>query len=115
MATPESEEEAKDTNQFRVVSNPPKSKVYIICDDIVENADMSKLKDINFDQLSKEEKNRIEESIYEMMAKFKKTPLELDNSMPKELNSLIENKWHHCLKLERQNKRVHIGQSLSRF
>ena len=25
-----------------------------------------------------------------MMAKFKKTPLELDNSMPKELNSLIE-------------------------
>ena len=36
------------------------------------------------------------------MEKFKKTPLELDNSMPKELNSLIENEWHYCLNLEKQ-------------
>ena len=63
---------------------------------------MSKLKDINFSQLSKEEHNRIEESIYEMMAKFKKTPLELNNPMPKELNSLIENKWHYCPALEKK-------------
>ena len=63
---------------------------------------MSKLRDINFGQLSKEEQNRIEESIYEMMEKFKKTPLELDNSIPKELNSLIENKWDYCLTLEKK-------------
>jgi hypothetical protein len=37
-----------------------------------------------------------------MMAKFKTTPIELDNSMPKELYSLIENKWHHCLNIERE-------------
>ena len=102
MATLESEEETKDTSQFRVVSNPPKSKVDIICNDIIENADMSRLKDINFDELSSEEKNRIEESIYEMMAMFKLNPLELDNTMPKELHSLVENKWHYCLELERK-------------
>ena len=62
---------------------------------------MSKLRDMSFDKLSKAKQNRIEESIYEMMAKFKKTPLELDNSMAKELNSLIENKWHYCLTLEK--------------
>ena len=37
-----------------------------------------------------------------MMEKFKTTPLQLDNSMPKELYSLIENKWHYCLNLEKQ-------------
>ena len=44
-----------------------------------------------------------------MMAKFKTTPLELDNTMPKELYSLIENKWHYCLNLEKEI-RVNIGQ-----
>ena len=97
-----SDEKTKDTSQFRLVSHPPKSEVDIICDNIKDNVDMSKLRDINFGKLSKEEQNRIEESIYEMMEKFKKTPLELDNSMPKELNSLIENKWHYCLNLEKQ-------------
>ena len=55
MATPKSDEETKETSQFRVVSHPPKSKVDIICDNIANNADMSKLRDINFDKLSKDE------------------------------------------------------------
>ena len=42
----------------------------------------------------------VEDSIYTMMAKFKTTLLELDNTMPKELYSLIENKWYYCLNLE---------------
>ena len=37
-----------------------------------------------------------------MMAKFKTTPLELDNTMPKEVYSLIENKWHYCFNLEKE-------------
>ena len=36
-----------------------------------------------------------------MMEKFKTTPLELDNSMPKKLYSLVENRWHYCLNLEK--------------
>ena len=51
--------------------------------------------------MTKEEKNKVEESIYAMMEKFKTTPLELDNTMPKELYSLIEDKWHYYLNLEK--------------
>ena len=36
-----------------------------------------------------------------MMENFKTTPLELDNTMPKELYSLIENKWHYYLNIEK--------------
>ena len=100
MATPKSEEEIEDISQFRVVNNPPQSKVDIICTDIVEHADMSRLKDINFGELSRDDRIIIEESIYDMMAKFKLTPLELDTTMPKELSSLVENKWHYCFDME---------------
>ena len=62
---------------------------------------MTRLKNINFGKLAKEEKNKVEESIYAMMEKFKNTSLELDNSMPKELYTLVENKWHSCLNLEK--------------
>ena len=44
----------------------------------------------------------VEELVYTMMAKFKNTPLELDNSMPKELYSIVENKWHYCLNMEKE-------------
>ena len=44
----------------------------------------------------------VEESIYTMMDKFKTTPLELDNKMPKELYSIVENKWHYCLNMEKE-------------
>ena len=37
MATLESDEETEDTSQFRVVSNPLKSKVDILCNDIVKS------------------------------------------------------------------------------
>ena len=44
----------------------------------------------------------VEEFVYTMMAKFKNTPLELDNSIPKDLYSVIENKWHYCLSMEKE-------------
>ena len=44
----------------------------------------------------------VEESIYTIMAKFKTTPLELDNSIPKYLYSIIKNKWHYYLKMEKE-------------
>ena len=55
MATPKSDEETEDASQFRVVSHPPKSKVDIICDNIKDSTNISKLRDINFAKLSKEE------------------------------------------------------------
>ena len=49
-----------------------------------------------------------------MMEKFKKTPLELDNSMPKELNSLIKKKMKLLPKFGEANKRINISKSHSR-
>ena len=60
--------------------------------------------------LSRDEKNMVEESIYAMMAKFKNTPLELDNSMPKDLYSIVENKWHYCLNMEKEIRESILAQ-----
>ena len=85
-----------------MVRRSTSSKLEIICNNIRDNADLSGLTTIEFNKLSNEQQSIVEESIYTMMEKFKTTPLELDDSIPKELSSLIENKWHYCLKMERE-------------
>ena len=49
---------------------------------------------IDFGKLGREDQNMLEKSIYVMMEKFKNTPLGLDNTMAKELYTIVENKWH---------------------
>ena len=44
----------------------------------------------------------MEEALYSMMSKFKNTPLEFSNSIPKSLYDIVEKKWHYYLNLERQ-------------
>ena len=68
-----------------MVSHALKSDLENISDNVKDNADLSGLKSMEYNKLSREEKNMVEESIYTMMAKFKTTPLELDNSIPKYL------------------------------
>ena len=46
----------------------------------------------------------VEESIYTMMAKFKTTPLQLENLTPKDLYSIIENKWHYYLNMLKERR-----------
>ena len=82
MAPLESDDEkteSDDNNQFRVVSHTPKYELEIICDNVKDNAYLSDLKGIEFNKLSREQQNMVEDSIYTMMEKFKTTPLELDN------------------------------------
>jgi hypothetical protein len=50
------------------------------------------LKNIEFNKLSRTYQNTVEESTYAMMAEFKNTPLELDNTMLKDLYEIVENK-----------------------
>lgn len=40
--------------------------------------------------------------MYGMMAQFKYTPLELDGQLPKELSKIVEDRWHFCLKMEKE-------------
>jgi len=86
-----------------VVSHPPKSTIDKIFENI-KNVDLTDLKSLEFNKLSREEKYKIVEFVYAMMAKFKNTRLELDNTMPRELYEMVENKWHYCLKMEKEIK-----------
>ena len=72
VATPKTNDE-EDTSQFRVVSHPPKSDLDNLCDNMKENVDLSKLKNLDFGKITKQEKNKVEELVYAMMAKFKTT------------------------------------------
>ena len=98
----EEKTESEDTSQFRVVSHASKFDLENICDNVKDNADLNGLKSIDFKKLSRREQNMVEESVYTMMAKFKNTPLELDSSILKDLYSIIKNKWHYYLNMEKE-------------
>ena len=57
-----------------------------------KNADFFYLKNIEFNKLRREDQHKVEELVYAMMVEFKNTPLELENTMPKELYEITENK-----------------------
>lgn len=84
-----------------MVSHNPLSNLENLCENIKSNANLSNLKHIDFDKLRKEEKNQVEEALYAMMSKFKKTPLEFSNTIPKGLYDIIEKKWYYYLNLEK--------------
>ena len=84
-----------------MVSHTPKYDLENICENVRYNVDLTNLKNVDFGKLGREEKNLIEESIYAMMSKFNNTPLEFNNTMPKDLYIIVENKWHYCLNMEK--------------
>lgn len=84
MAQPDTDEE----DQFEKVSH---SSVDILCKNI-GNGDLRNLNKVDFNKFTKEEHNRIEETVYGMMAQFKYTPLELDGQLPKELSKIVEDR-----------------------
>ena len=75
-----------------MVSHASKFGLEKIYDNIKDNVDLTGLKNIDFSKLNKKEQNMVEESVYAMMEKFKNTPLELDNTMAKDLYTIVENK-----------------------
>ena len=85
-----------------MVSHALKSNLENIFYIVKDNSNLSGLKIIECNKISREEKKMVQESVYFMMAKFKKTLLELDNSIPKDLYSIIENKWHYRLNMEKE-------------
>ena len=82
--------ESDDISQFKVVSHNPLLDLENLCENVKNNADLSGFSHVDFDKLSKVEKNQVEEALYAMMEKFKTTPLELANSMPKSLYERVE-------------------------
>lgn len=84
-----------------MVSHPPKFFIENIYENVRNNVDLTSLKSVNFEKLGREEKNLVEEAVYVMMSKFKNTPLGFDNTLPKGLLEIMEQKWYYCLNLEK--------------
>ena len=84
-----------------MVSHPPKSTIDKLCEKI-RKLELNDLKALDFNKLNREEQNKIEELVYAMMVEYKKTPVELDNTMPKEIYKVVEEKWHYCLQMEKE-------------
>lgn len=73
-----------------MVSHNPLSDLDNLCENVKNSVDMSGFTHVDFDKLGEVEKIQVEEVIYSMMEKFKTTPLELSNSMPKGLYDRVE-------------------------
>ena len=71
-----------------MVSHAPKFVLENSYDNLRDHVDLT-LKNIEFGKIHREDQNMLEESVYAMMEKFKNTPLELDDTMPKELYTIV--------------------------
>ena len=74
------------------MSHNPLSYLKNLCENVKNNAYLSRFSHVDFDTLGEVEKNQVEETIYAMMKKFKTTPIEIANWMPKSRYDIIEQK-----------------------
>ena len=72
-----------EMSQFQVVCHSHSSDLDNLCDNIRHNIDFSEFTHVEFDKLGNLDMNKVKEAIYEMMATFKTTPIEISNSLPK--------------------------------
>ena len=103
--------ESDDPNQYKVVST--KLEVDILCDKIKNNVDLSDLKKFHFEKLSKDDKTKIEESIYQMLWTFKKVPMEIIEKLPRRLSIGIDQRWSMCLVKEREVREAKLAKLFS--
>ena len=73
-----------------MISQKPLFDLENICENVRNNADLSSLKNIDFEKLGREEKNLVKEAVYAIMSKFMNTPLKFDKTLPKGLYDIIE-------------------------
>ena len=74
------------------MSHSPSSDLDNLCENVRNNVDLLGFFHIESDNLGKIEKNQVEEVVYAIMDTFKKTHLELANSIPKSLYGRVEQK-----------------------
>ena len=73
-----------------MVSHSPSFDLDNLCENIKTNVYLSGFSRIEFDKLGKLEMDKVEELVYAMMETFKKTPIEIANSLPKNLYDRVE-------------------------
>ena len=83
-----------------MVSN--KSKVDILCDSIRNDTNLSRFKKLHFEKLEKEDKVKLEETMYQMVWALKNSCLEISEPIPRRLHTTIDQRWSNCIISERQ-------------
>lgn len=71
-----------------------------LCENIKTSVDLSGFSHILFNKLGKLEMDKVEESAYAMIETFKMTPIEISNSLPKNLYDRVEQRWKYSLTTE---------------
>ena len=98
-----------------MVSHNPSSDLDSLCEIIRNNVDLSSFTHFEFDNLGKIEKSKVEKAIYSMMTTFKKTPLEIANSIPKSLYDKFEQKLHYCLDTEKKIRETTLAEVMPKL
>ena len=93
-----------------MISHTPSSDIDNLCEKNKTNVDFPCLTHVDFDNLGSVDKNKVEEAINDMMATFKTTPLEIFNSLPKNIYDRVEQKWQFILTIERQLREAILAQ-----
>ena len=74
---------------------------------------MSDLKKFHFENLSKQNKTKIEEAICQILWTFKKVPMEITKRLPRRLSIAIDQRWSTCLLKEREIREAELAELFS--
>ena len=96
-----------------MVSHSPSSNLDNLCENIKNNVDLSGFTHVEFDKLGKLDMDKVEESIYVMMETFKKTLIDIPNSLPKGLYDRVKKRWKYSLTTERNIKETTLARVMS--
>ena len=97
------------------MSHNPSLDLDNLCENVINNVDLSRFSHIDFENLGKVENNQVEMAIYAMMATFKKAPLEIANSIPKILYERVEQNWNYCLDTKRKIIETSLAQVMPKL
>lgn len=73
-----------------------------VCENFKKSVGIVGFKQIKYDSLNKEDQEKFEKAMIDMMEKFKYTPIELGKGIPKYLSNILDAKWKWALSTERK-------------
>lgn len=89
----EEETESNDLRRLKIVPRLPPMTIDCVCEKIRDSGSIEGFKNIDYDSLNKDDQEKIEKVITDMVIKFRYTPLELGEDIPKDLYNKLDAKW----------------------
>lgn len=94
--------EEEENSQFRVVINKEALIIDEISNGIRERGGLSHPKIKKYSNMRKEDQDKLEEAIIDMIIKFKWVPVEFSHSLPQELYDKFLVRWTYALNIEKK-------------